>query len=159
MPSNDYHFVTRWELPGTCEEVYDILRNPIDLARWWPSVYLHVEEVESGDKDGVGKVVKLLTKGKLPYRLQWSFRVTRVGHPHGFALEAWGDFVGKGEWTFTQQGHMVSVVYDWRIRAEKPLLRKLSFLLKPVFSANHEWAMAQGEISIRRELERRKTLR
>ena len=42
-----------------------------------------------------------------------------------------------------------------RIRAEKPLLRYLSFLLKPVFSANHRWAMARGEESLRAELGRR----
>lgn len=156
MASNDYHFVTRWELPGTCEEVYDVLRDPLDLSRWWPSVYLEVQEVEPGDESGVGKVVELLTKGKLPYKLEWHFKVTRVEHPRGFSLEAWGDFVGRGEWTFTQNGHMVSVVYDWKIRADKPLLRRLSFLLKPVFSANHRWAMDQGEICIRRELERRK---
>jgi len=31
---------------------------------------------------------------------------------------------------------------DWRIRAEKPLLRYRSFLVKPVFGANHRWVMA-----------------
>jgi hypothetical protein len=49
----------------------------------------------------------------------------------------------------------VDISYDWRIRADKPLLRTLSFLLKPVFSANHRWAMAQGEASLKRELVRR----
>jgi hypothetical protein len=36
-------------------------------------------------------------------------------------------------------------VYDWRLRAEKPLLRYLSSLFKPFFCANHRWAMARGE--------------
>jgi hypothetical protein len=31
-------------------------------------------------------------------------------------------------------------------------LRYLSFLFKPFFSANHRWAMARGEESLRREL-------
>jgi hypothetical protein len=59
-------------------------------------------------------------------------------------------------WTFTQDGGVVDVVYDWRISAEKPLLRKLSFLLKPLFEANHRWAMARGEESLRLELLRRR---
>ena len=46
--------------------------------------------------------------------------------------------------------------YDWRLRAEKPLLRNLSFLLKPLFEANHRWAMAQGEESLKLELLRRR---
>jgi len=49
----------------------------------------------------------------------------------------------------------VNLTYDWRIRAEKPLLRWLSPLLKPLFAANHRWAMAQGERSLARELARR----
>jgi hypothetical protein len=47
------------------------------------------------------------------------------------------------------------VTYDWQLRAEKPLLRWLSFLLRPVFDANHRWAMARGEESLRLELLRR----
>lgn len=99
--------------------------------------------------------VELLTKGKLPYTLHWFFRVSDSRLPHGFAIEAWGDFDGRGVWTFEQDGRFVHITYDWRIRAEKPLLKSLSFLLKPVFSANHRWAMARGEESLKAELARR----
>jgi hypothetical protein len=58
-------------------------------------------------------------------------------------------------WTFVQDGANVDVTYDWRIRARKPLLRSLSWLLKPVFAANHRWAMARGEESLVLELRRR----
>ena len=51
---------------------------------------------------------------------------------------------------------VVDITYDWRLRAEKPLLRNLSFLLKPLFEANHRWAMAQGEESLKLELARRR---
>jgi len=43
----------------------------------------------------------------------------------------------------------------WKIRADKPLLRDFSFLMKPLFSANHHWAMRKGEESLRLELARR----
>ncbi len=33
---------------------------------------------------------------------------------------------------------------------------RLSFLLRPVFEANHRWAMAQGETSLKLELARRR---
>ena len=39
---------------------------------------------------------------------------------------------------------MANITFDWKIRADKTLLRLLSFLLKPVFAANHRWAMAKG---------------
>ncbi len=57
---------------------------------------------------------------------------------------------------FEQDGRWVDITYDWKIRADKPLLRRLSFLLKPVFAANHRWAMAKGEESLRLELRRRR---
>ena len=157
MASNDYHFITHWRIQGSIEEIAEILGDAPDLVRWWPSVYLRVDELEPGDpKTGVGKVVDLYTKGWLPYTLRWKFRVTESNAPHGFALEAWGDFDGRGIWTLEQDGKWANITYDWKIRADKPLLRALSFLLKPIFSANHHWAMNQGEESLKRELARRK---
>ena len=47
------------------------------------------------------------------------------------------------------------VDYDWKILAEKPPLRDLSFILKPIFGANHRWAVARGEESLKLELVRR----
>jgi hypothetical protein len=111
--------------------------------------------VEAGDENGIGKVVRLFAKGWLPYTLRWCFRVTESSYPYGFSLEAWGDFIGRGIWTSEQQGECVNVVYDWNIRTDKPLLRSLSFLLKPVFGANHRWAMRMGEESLKLELMRR----
>jgi hypothetical protein len=51
-----------------------------------------------------------------------------------------------------------NIRYDWRIRVDKPLIRYLSWLLKPLFASNHRWAMAKGEESLRLELARRKAL-
>lgn len=153
---SSYHFVTRWELPTTCEEVYRTLEDAEDLVRWWPSVYLDAKILEKGQPGGVGKVVELYTKGFLPYTLRWKFRVLQTNFPRGYSLEAIGDFVGQGVWTFKQVSPEVcEVVYDWRIRAEKPFLKLMTPLLRPIFSANHLWAMRKGEESIRLELLRR----
>ena len=154
MASNDYHFITHWRVEGTLEEVSEIIGDAAGLTRWWPSVYLDVQVLEPGDERGLGKVVSLYTKGWLPYTLRWDFRVTDVRRD-GFALEAWGDLEGRGIWTFEQDGPWVNVTYDWKIRAEKPLLHYFSFLIKPIFSANHHWAMAKGEESLKLELARR----
>ena len=70
--------------------------------------------------------------------------------------------MGRGIWTLTPEraagesaGPLTRVEYDWRIVAEKGLLKRLSFLVKPVFAANHRWAMARGEKSLGLELARR----
>jgi hypothetical protein len=154
MATNDYHFITDWRVQGTLQEVTDIIGNAEELTRWWPSVYLDVKVLEKGDEVGLGKVVDLYTKGWLPYTLRWQFRVTEV-REDGFTLVAQGDFEGRGIWTFKQNGSWVDITYDWKISAEKPLLRYFSFLIKPIFAANHRWAMAKGEESLALELARR----
>jgi hypothetical protein len=154
--SSQYAFVTQWRVEGTCGEVADILGDPLELPRWWPSVYLRVEELRPCGADGLGRCVRLHTKGWLPYTLVWELEQTESRYPFGSTLSATGDFDGRGIWTFEQDGRFVNVTYDWRLNAEKPLLRNLSFLLKPVFEANHRWAMDQGEQSLKLELARRR---
>jgi hypothetical protein len=156
VAANDYHFITVWRVKSTIKEVSEIIGDARGLARWWPSVYLDVNVMEEGDEHGVGKVVSLYTKGWLPYTLRWQFRVTEA-RQDGFSLVAWGDFDGRGIWTFEQDGEWVNIMYDWKIKAEKPLLRYFSFIMKPLFSANHHWAMAKGEASLKLELARRHT--
>jgi hypothetical protein len=146
--TNEYVFVTRWRVAASTQEVFDILEDPEALSRWWPAVYLAVRRLPDGSVD-------LLTKGWLPYRLRWRFRVTERHPPHGFSLEASGDLVGRGVWTLRQDGSFAQVEYDWRVRADKPLLRYGSFIFKPIFAANHRWAMARGEESLRLEILRR----
>ncbi len=154
--ASDYEFFTEWRVPGTVEEVKAVLGDAEALPRWWPSVYLGVDQREAGGPGGVGRVVDLHTKGWLPYTLRWTLRITEPLTDTGFALEATGDLVGTGRWTFAQDGPEVVITYDWRISATKPLLRRLAWLLKPAFAANHRWAMRRGEESLRLELRRRR---
>ena len=158
MNASNYHFITNWQVEGTCEEVYNTLKEADDLARWWQSVYLDVVTRQRGDADGCGKIVELYTKGWLPYTLVWQFRVTDVDPTNhsGFALDAFGDFVGRGVWTFEQHGNMCRIQYDWQLSAEKPILKYFSFFMKPLFSANHHWAMNKGLESLKLELRRRR---
>lgn len=103
--------------------------------------------------------MELYTKGWLPYTLRWKFLVTETEFPKGFALRALGDFVGTGIWTFqpAADGHC-EVIYDWKIQANKPLLRKLTPVLRPVFALNHHWAMRMGQKSLRLEIRRRQAV-
>lgn len=155
MATNDYQFITDWRVEGQVQEVYDIISDPTILAQWWPAVYLEVQEIAPGGERGIGKIVRLHTKGWLPYTLHWDAETTEAEPPHRLALAATGDFVGGGVWTFEPDGPWVNISFDWRIRADKPLLRALSFLLKPIFAANHRWAMEKGEQSLRLEIARR----
>jgi uncharacterized protein YndB with AHSA1/START domain len=157
MVLNEYRFVTRWRLEAPREEVFAVLTDSKSLARWWPSVYRSVDQIAPprGD-DGVGKELHVITQGWLPYRLGWGLRVVEYEPPSALAFEASGDFVGRGRWTLAEDGDATVVEYVWDVRANKPLLRYLSPLLRPVFVLNHRWAMARGLESIELELDRRR---
>lgn len=156
MASSEYQFVTRWQVVGTVDEVSEILENPEDLPRWWPSVYLEAVTLAPPREDGLGRVVRLHTKGWLPYTLSWQLEVVESRRPHGFTIQATGDFVGRGVWTFVQVGAWVDVTFDWRLKVEKMGVKQLSPILKPIFAANHRWAMRRGEESLKLELARRR---
>jgi hypothetical protein len=154
--STDYAFQTVWRVAGTAQEVADILGDPTTLPGWWPSVYLRVERIHAGKENGVGRMARLHTKGWLPYTLRWTLTVTEPITSKGFAIRATGDLNGTGRWVFEQDGPETVITYDWTVSASKPLLRRLSWLMKPAFSANHRWAMARGQESLALELRRRR---
>lgn len=152
MAVNQYHFVTQWKVEGELDTVANLINQPELLTLWWPSVYLGIEK-----KWLDGQTMYFLhTKGWLPYTLRWHFYQTKADLPHRLELAAHGDLAGYGIWTFQQVGQYVEIVYDWKVDANKPLLRYLSFLFKPLFSFNHVWAMRKGEESLRLELARMK---
>jgi hypothetical protein len=155
MTDHQYHFISDWRVRGTVEEVTDIFRRGGDLSRWWPATYLESKEVDPGDSTGLGYTVDLHSKSFLPYTIRWRAKAIEVNHPYGYTIETSGDFVGRGTWTFKQDGEWVDITYDWQIRADKPLLRHGAFLLKPLYEFNHRWAMTRGEESLKIELERR----
>jgi hypothetical protein len=156
MRSNDYHFVSRWCFQAKIEEIAAILEDVDSLSEWWPSVYLKVATLSDGAANGVGRRVDLLTKGRLPYKLRWQFTVVESRSPHGFSIQADGDFVGQGHWRLVQNGPLAEVEFDWRIRAEKPILKAFSWALKPLFAWNHRWAMERGQECLCAEIKRRR---
>lgn len=156
MLNHHYCFVTRWSVDGTREEVFRIIEDTPAYVRWWPAVWLRVEIIEPGDTNSVGRVTRVLSKGWLPYLLSWTAVTHEKVFPERIAIEAAGDFQGRGCWTFDVSGAQTNVQYVWEIEARKPLLRYGSWLLRPIFAANHRWAMDRGLESLRLELARRR---
>ena len=55
-----------------------------------------------------------------------------------------GDLSGRGVWTLSERDGMTHVRFDWRVNADRPLLRVLTPLLRPLFRWNHNWAIARA---------------
>jgi len=156
MPANEYHLVSTWRVRGTEAEVFALLSDPPSLPLWWGSVYLTAEPEDSPAGGARADTVAVDARGWLPYSLRLHFRETERHPPGGYSLAVSGDLNGTGEWTFRQTGEDVAITFDWRVHADKPVIRLLSPLLKPLFASNHHWTMRRGEASLRLELLRRR---
>ena len=156
MSSDSYSFISKWQVNASPAEVYDIISDSQELSRWWPAVYLDVAELKPGTENGEGKMIALYTKGYLPYSLKWQFEVKKVIKGETIEIEASGNLIGSGKWVFEAKEGGTALTYYWNIKTNKPLLNYFSWLLKPAFESNHEWAMRKGLESLLLEIRRRK---
>jgi hypothetical protein len=154
-----YRFVTHWRLGARCEDVSDVLEDTDRIARWWPSVYRECTILERGGEHGLGRRVAVTTKGFLPYLIRWEFTVVEQHYPNGSRIVAKGDLEGEGRWTLRQDGDETAVTYEWTVNANHAFIRHFSWLLRPLFAANHNWTMTQGLRGLRNELAARVTAR
>lgn len=129
---------------GSIESVANILLDSASLPLWWPQ-FLESEVIEPGGEYAVGRLVRVVTRSWLPYKLRFKFRVTEVKYPTWFRLRSEGDFVGVGEGSLTSTGISTTVDFNWNIHVEKRLLFYGSCLLKPLFIHNHQWLMRRGQ--------------
>ncbi|MEP7321716.1 MAG: SRPBCC family protein [Saprospiraceae bacterium] len=151
-----FNFITRWNVGATVDEAYSIIKDSSALKKWWPSVYLDVKVTDQGLNSGIGKKVALWTKGFLPYTLQWNFEVVQIIPKERIVLNAYGDLLGKGIWTFKKTSFGCEVVFEWSIDFDKKYLSAFSPVLRPVFGWNHRWAMNKGLESLKLEVLRRR---
>ncbi len=99
------------------------------------------------DADGepqVGCASRQEFKGQLPYHLKTRSKIVRLERPNGFEVEVVGDLTGKGVWTLTPKDGKVHVHFDWRVIADRPLLRYLTPVLRPLFRWNHNWSIKRA---------------
>ena len=118
MATNDYVFVTLWRVAGNVDRVYRGLVDIENYPRWWPEVYFQVEPLTPLKKT-IGDRVRLLTRGKLPYKIRWQSEIVQANPPHGFMIRATEDFDVRGIWSLKQQDSDVVLTFDWRLRGQE----------------------------------------
>jgi uncharacterized protein YndB with AHSA1/START domain/quercetin dioxygenase-like cupin family protein len=138
---NEYLFVDEWDVAAPPEAVFDALADARTYPTWWTPVYIDV------DADGaptLGKVSQQHFKGRLPYHLHTRSTITRLEPPRVVEGDVEGDLRGRGTWTLTPAATGTHVRFDWRVLADRKLLRTLTPVLRPVFRWNHNWAIARA---------------
>lgn len=131
-------------MPATAAETVAALRRVEDYPAWWSQVRSAVRV----DDDTYDMVVRSL----LPYDL--SFRSTRsVDDEDSGILEARlaGDLDGFSRWRVLDRSPTpattttTTLVFEEEVLARKPLLRRLAFVARPAFVANHALMMRAGQ--------------
>ena len=137
----EYVFVDEWDVAAPIEAVFEALADGRTYPEWWKPVYLGVE---ADGPPAVGRVSREHFKGRLPYHLRTTSKIVRLEPPTEIEAEVEGDLSGRGIWTLTRRDSGTHVRFDWRVNADRPLLRVLTPLLRPLFRWNHNWAIARA---------------
>ncbi len=152
-----FRFHDQWSVEGTAEEAADIFLNYSEADKWWPACFLRAEVLEEGDSHGVGRIVRALTKGMLPYSLHVLIRVNDADPLKRYELEFRGDLNGKTEVRISEKQDTVELSFDSDLVATKAVIQNSPWIFKPIFAQNHYWVMARGEVSLQREILRRRS--
>ena len=111
-----------------------------------------VVKTEEGDDEGVGSLGRYVWKSKLPYRLAFDMRTTRVERPRLMEGEADGELSGTGRWRMFEQDGVTAVVYEWNVRTTEPWMNLLAPVARPFFAWNHDVVMGWGAEGLSRKL-------
>jgi uncharacterized protein YndB with AHSA1/START domain len=140
--AREYVFADEWEVDAPVVAVFDALADGRTYPEWWTPVYI---DTETDGPPALGRTSQQHFKGRLPYHLRTQSTITRFEPPLVVGAEVVGDLRGTGLWTLTPHDSGTHVRFDWRVHADKPILRLFTPLLRPLFRWNHAWAIARAQ--------------
>jgi hypothetical protein len=155
MAANDYVFVDKFVAPCNKETAYQYISKIEEYPRWWGKVYKRITVLKKVLPDTPGGRYEVQVRGFLPYALTIQNETTLVQKPDRIEFVAIGDLEGKGTWLFEEVKGGTQITFDWQVAANKAVIRLFSFLLKPLFRANHVYCVRRAEEGMRRDLEQR----
>jgi uncharacterized protein YndB with AHSA1/START domain len=143
----EYRFLTTWLLEAERERVWEAIYDSERWPDWWKGV-LEAEELEEGDESGVGRYGRYIWKSKLPYRLEFFVRTTKVEKPHLLEGDAEGELAGVGRWRLFEQDGATAVLYEWNVHTTRAWMNLLTPIARPIFAVNHDYVMRNGGVGI-----------
>jgi hypothetical protein len=73
------------------------------------------------------------SRGGFPYTLRTRSEIVSYEPPDTFEVKVVGDLKGRGVWPLTPRDGVIHVHFDRRVIADRPLLRYLTPVLRPLF--------------------------
>ena len=154
MATAYYIFVDKFIAPCTIETAYNYIKEIDDYPRWWGKVYKKIVKLKEAPPDTAGSKYAVTVGGFLPYSLTIENEVKLVEMPNRIEFIANVYLEGKGAWVFKEIKEGTEITFDWRVAANKRVIRLFSFLLKPLFRANHVYCVRKAEEGIKKDLQR-----
>ncbi|MGZ5420178.1 MAG: SRPBCC family protein [Solirubrobacterales bacterium] len=139
----EYRFLTTWLIAAPRERVWDAIDDSERWPEWWHGV-LEAEKLEEGDEAGVGRFGRYVWKSKLPYKLEFHARTTRVEEPRLLEGTVEGELAGTGRWRFFEQDGTTAVLYEWQVETTTAWMNLLTPIARPLFAVNHDFVMRNG---------------
>ena len=138
--NSEYEFDSRWLIGRSRESLWDALEALLasdDPMPWWPAV-----QVTKYD----GHSLDLRASSRFGYSLTFRLSDLETERPTRLTFASSGELRGAGTVTFKKLGPQRSAMdIAWRVSTGKPWMRRMAWLLRPVFVLGHHLVMHQGE--------------
>jgi hypothetical protein len=138
---NFYSFHSTWRVDLPPEDAYRLLREIGDYDKWWPEI----KEMHRIDEDRVD----IRARALLPYDLRFVGEAKEDPERRVLELRMTGDLEGFSRFTIEPEGEGSRLMFEEQVVANKPLLRRLALVARPLFAANHWVMMKRGEEGLR----------
>jgi len=139
----EYRFVSCWRVAAPLQAVFDVVCDSLRWPEWWQGARA-VTELEAGNSEGIGSVRRYEWQSRLPYRLRFDARTTRILPLRELAAVVDGDLEGRGRWLFSHRDGITAVRHEWEVRTTRRWMNLAAPLVRRVFSANHDFLMRRG---------------
>nr|WP_225953769.1 SRPBCC family protein [Kibdelosporangium phytohabitans] len=141
-PVNRYRFRSLWTVRAAAGDVFDVVTDPGTYPLWWPDIH------------GVGRIdddtAEVVCRSVLPYALTFRMHRAEQDLDRGrMMIGMTGDLEGFCRSTVVPGRRTVTLEITQDVIVNKPLLRALAPVARPVFRANHAAMMWRGQRGLR----------
>lgn len=148
----EYRLTATWRIAAPQQRAFDAICDSLTWPTWWQGSK-SVVQTASGDECGIDCKRQYVWKSKLPYRLMFVARTTRVEAPNLIEAVVSGDVEGIGRWSLSREGDMTTVHHEWHVSTTKPWMNLTAPFIRSVFIMNHHALMKRGAVGMAKLLD------
>jgi len=146
-----YRFLTVWWTSATTYRVWETLANYAAWPTWWRGIQ-SVEVLRSGDKSGVGTILRQQWRSQVPYTLIFDLEMLRIEGEKLLDGRASGDLEGSCTWTLFPVDGGTELRFNVNVRPGRWWMNLPIPFVPRIVQASFETIMAWGREGLARTL-------